>query len=340
MPAILAANARNRPARRGVHGAMKRTAPGIILLLLLAACAAPGGAAPSSSSSGDPSAPASGNGGSGDVGHPTGATDAILVVDTAGGFAMPSMVATRVPQLAVYGDGRVIMQGAQTLEFPGPALPPLIERTMTEEGIQALLSAIEDTNLFTEDHAFTGAMAVVADAADTVFTLRTDDREVTVSIYGLGTLDPAMGVPPGVDQGEIQAHGILGRLNEALMTLDTWIPSDAWESEGWQPYQPDAFRLYVRDVTGEPMDGELQGQVREWPTDDDPAAFGEEVALFGDGSRCGVVDGEAGTTWLAELSASNQNTQWTDDGERRFSVLPRPLLPHDEHTCPELAPAG
>lgn len=321
---------------------MKRTAPGIALLLLLAACAAPGGAAPSSSSSADPSVPASEGGGGDDVGHPTGATDAILVVDTAGGFAMPSMVATRVPMLAVYGDGRVIMQGMQTLEFPGPALPPLIERTMTEDGIQALLSAIEETNLFTEDHAFTGAMAVVADAADTVFTLRTDDREVTVSIYGLGTLDPAMGIPPGVDQGEIQAHGILGRLNDALMTLDTWIPSDAWESEGWQPYEPEAFRLYVRDVTGQPMDGggDLQGQVREWPTDDDPAAFGEEVPLFGDGSRCGVVDGEAGQLWLAELSVANQNTQWTDDGERRFSVLPRPLLPHDEHTCPELVPAG
>ena len=43
----------------------------------------------------------------------------------------------------------MIMQGAQTLEFPGPALPALIERTLTEEGIQAVLEAVEDTNLFT-----------------------------------------------------------------------------------------------------------------------------------------------------------------------------------------------
>lgn len=319
---------------------MKRTAPGLVLLLLLAACAAPGAAAPSSGTA-QPSAPSSEGGGGGDIAHPTGAADPILLVETAGGFAMPSMVAARVPQLAVYGDGRVIMQGVQTLEFPGPALPALIERTMTEDGIQALLAAIEDTNLFTEDHAFTGAMAVVADAADTVFTLRTDEGDITVSIYGLGTLDPAMGVPPGMDQSEIQAHGLLGRLNEALMTVDAWIGSEGWESEGWQPYQPDALRLYVRDVTGQPMDGgDLEGQVREWPTDDDPAAFGEEVALFGDGSRCGVVDGDAGQVWLQELWASNQNTQWTDDGERRFSVLARPLLPHDEHTCPELVPAA
>jgi len=29
-------------------------------------------------------------------------------------------------------------------------------------------------------------------------------------------------------------------------------------------------------------------------------------------------------------------TRWTDDGERRFSIAARPLLPHDEAICPEL----
>ena len=33
---------------------------------------------------------------------------------------MPQMIATRVPTFALYGDGRVIVQGLQTLEFPGP----------------------------------------------------------------------------------------------------------------------------------------------------------------------------------------------------------------------------
>ena len=72
---------------------------------------------------------------------------------------------------------------------------------------------------------------------------------------------------------------LLSQLRDALMTIDTSVPGDAWEAEGWQPYTPTAFRLYVRDVTGEPIEGgELPGVVREWPTDDDPAAFGEEVA--------------------------------------------------------------
>ena len=41
-------------------------------------------------------------------------------------------------------------------------------------------------------------------------------------------------------------------------------------------------------------------------------------------------------TWLAELEAARQNTLWTDDGERRFSVQARPLLPGEEALCPEL----
>ena len=80
--------------------------------------------------------------------------------------------------------------------------------------------------------------------------------------------------------------------------------------------------------------------VRQWPTEDDPAAFGDEVPQFGDGTRCGVVEGDAGAAWLADLSASNQQTVWTSDGENRFTVLPRPLLPGDEASCEQEIVSG
>ena len=249
--------------------------------------------------------------------------------------------ATRLPSFVLLGDGRVIMQGAQTLEFPGPAYPPLIERTLTEDGIQAVLGAVEETNLFTSDLELRGAQNVVADAADTLFTVKAGGLDVTVSIYGLGALLPDAEPMPGMSSDEIEAHRILGRLNDGLMTLDTWLPGDAWEAEGWKPYEPAAFRLYVRDVSGEPMEGgDLPEQVREWPTDDDPAAFGVEEAFFADGTRCGTVDGELGVTWFRELREANQMTTWTDDGDRRFSVLARPVLPHEDPACPKLGAAG
>jgi hypothetical protein len=328
---ILARIQRNRRDADGVHAGMKRIMPGIAALLVLAACAAPGGA-PGSSSSGAPSASPPSQGA---IEHPTG-DEPVLVIEDVGGFAMVDMIATRLPSFVMLGDGRVIMQGMQTLEFPGPALPALQERTLTEDGIQQVLEAIEQTNLFATDLELRGAQAMVADATDTVFHLDADGRQVTVSVYALGLLDPSMELPQGVTASELEAHRLLSQLRDSLMAIDTSVSADGWEAEGWQPYRPDAFRLYVRDVTGEPVDADLPGQVREWPTDDDPATVGEEQPTFGNGTRCLVVEGEAAATWRAELEAANQNTQWTDDGDRRFTVLARPLLPGEEAACPDV----
>ena len=306
------------------------------MLLVLTACAAGGGGGSPDASEPAASPAASGQGGGGGtdgIEHPTG-SEAVLVVENTGGFVPVQFMATQLPTFVLLGDGRVIVQGMQTLQFPGPALTPLMERTLTEEGIQEVLRGVEETNLFTTDLELNGAQNVVADASNTVFTVNAGGSVATVSVYGLGLLLPDMEPPPGMASGEIQAHEILTQLNNALLTLETWLPADAWEAEGWQPYEPEAFRLYVRDVTGEPVEGDLPEQVREWPTDDDPAAFGEIEEFFGDGTRCGVVDGELGATWLEELNAATQMTLWTTDGENRFSVLARPVLPHEESACP------
>lgn len=308
---------------------MKRTLPSILVMLfILAACAGPSGSGGGSDGSDEAETDA--------IEHPTG-SDPILIVDSSGGFVPVQFMATRLPTFVLLGDGRVIVQGAQTLEFPGPALPALMERTLTEEGIQRVLRAVEDTNLFTTDLELNGAQNVVADAANTLFILDAGGRQVTVSIYGLGALLPGEQPPTGISSSEVEAHRILGQLNDALTTLDSWIPADAWEATGWQPYEAEAFRLYVRDVTGEPRDGgDLPEQVREWPTDDDPAAFGEIVDLFADGTRCGAVEGEDGAVWLDELNAANQMTLWSTDGQNRFSVTARPVLPHEDPACPDL----
>jgi len=304
---------------------MKYTLPGLfVLLLVLSGCAVPG-ETPGDSASGEPGA----------IEHPTG-SDPILVVRYEGGMIPIQFQVRDVPTLVLLGDGRVIVQGAQTLEFPGPALPALIERTLTEEGIQLVLDAIEETNLFTTDLDLRGAQNQISDASDTIFALNAGDNEVVVRVFALGMLDPSMGTPPGMSSSEMEAYQALTELNDALTTLDTWLPADAWEAEGWQPYEAQAFRLYVADVTGQPIEGgDLPGQIREWPTDDDPAAFGDVQEGFGDGTRCGVVTGDAGATWLAELNAANQNTLWTTDGDNRFRVQARPLLPHDEAICPD-----
>ena len=323
---------------------MERTAPALfVLLLVLVACGAAGGGGSGTSS---PSAPASeapptqddgGEGGNdGQIDHPEG-SEAVLTITWAGGMLHESMTVTQVPPLVITGDGRVVMQGMQTLEFPGPALPALIERRLTEEGLQQILRSLEQTNLFTGDLELRGMNGMVADANDTIFTVHAAGLESVVTVYAISMLSPDMEPPPGMGSDELEAYRVLSALHDGLMTLDTWLPADAWATDAWVPYQPEALRLYVRDVTGQPIEGgELPGQLREWPTDDDPAAFGEEIVSFGDGTRCGVAVGDLGATWLAELTEANQNTLWTDGGDRRFSIGVRPLLPHEEPVCPEV----
>src|SRR5262245_4110630 len=187
---IVAGTRGNRHGTVGVHAAMRRTVPGFfaVLTVLLAACATSGGSPGASATDGGDGSelpsPSEGGGGTGAIEHPTGADEPILIVEETGGLAMPGMIATQVPTFALYGDGRAIVQGFQTLEFPGPALPALQERTMNEDGIQAVLEAVEDTNLFTADLRLDGAMQVCADCTETVFRLDANGDEVTVSVFG------------------------------------------------------------------------------------------------------------------------------------------------------------
>lgn len=299
----------------------------VLASLVLAAC---GGAAGSPDGSGSPN-------GEGDaIDHPAG--DALVFsIENAGGFVLPEFLATQVPSVAILGDGRVITMGAQTLIFPGPALPPLQVRRLTEDGLQVVLAEIIATNLFANDVELRGAQGFVADAPDTVFTLHAGDREVTVVVYALGFLDPNAQAP-GMTQAEIAAHQVLQRMNDRLTQLDAWLPASAWADAAWQPYEPEAFRLYVRDATADPPEaGGIPQETRAWPLPGDPAAFGEPQPFFGNGTRCGVVTDTEAATWLTELPAANQLSRWSADGNLLYAVAPRPLLPYEEPSCPELA---
>jgi hypothetical protein len=317
---------------------MRRTVAGLfVVLLVLAACAAPGGSpAPSidpsseASSGTSPSPPPPSAGSGGTVDHPTG-SEAVIAITQTGGMLPVHMQAAMPPTFVLTGDGRVIVQGMQTLEFPGPMLPPLQERRLTEEGVQTILASLEETGLFAGDLELRGMQNMFTDASDTVFTVNAGGRTSVVSVYAIGQLLPDMPPPPGVDEAELEAYAVLSTLHDGLLTLDTWLPPEAWATDTWVPFEPDAMRLYVRDVTDEPVD-DLPGQERSWPTDEDPAAFGEELPAFGDGTRCAAVEGEDAALWFTELSNANENTIWTSD-DRRYAIDARPLMPHEPVTC-------
>jgi len=267
------------------------------------------------------------------ISHPAG--DALVLrLATAGGFVPADYLFASIPGFTLTGDGRVIMVGAQDLIYPGPALPALNVRRLTDEGIQLVLREAVGSGQLDDDADWLGANRFVADAPDSVFTLHADGREVSVRVYALGILDPERPSDwPQVSADELAAHRSLRALSDRLMTLDAWLPSDAWADPAWQPYEAAAIRLLVRDADGEaPNPDGPPFQELPWPVTGDPATFGDPAAWAED-ARCGVVAGADSGAWYAALADANQLTRWTSGGHR-YALTIRPLLPDEAQTCP------
>ena len=282
------------------------------LSLLLAACAAGAGGSP------EP------------VQHPAG-DKLVLRVAFQGGFVAPQALLTRFPTFSLFGDGRVIIEGAQTEIYPGPALAPVIVRRLSEAGVQALLSEVLGTGAFATSGEFRGAQNFIADAADTVFTLHANGQEVTVVVYALNEFDTT-GNTSSVSSEEIATYRTLSRLNERLSTLEQWLPASDWADPGWTPFAPGALRLIVRDASDDqPDESGIANQLLPWPASSEPATFGAATTI--QGFRCGVVSGDEAAAWNAALGTANQLTRFVRD-DLRYEVIARQLLPDEPLECP------
>ena len=245
---------------------------------------------------------------------------------------MPNTHLVSLPNFLMTGDGRVIVPGAQIDIYPGPALPAVMVRQLSEDGVQAVLREVLDSHQFEFSTEWTGASASVADAADTVFTLHAAGREVVVRVYALGTLD-ADALPPGVTNSERAAHRALAALEQRLATIGQLAAGR---------------RLARRRVAAVPAGARCAcWSAMRTTTSRTPAAFraprcagpSPEIqrhsaqATSLDGYRCGVVAGADAQAWWDALRDANQLTRWVGGGHR-YEVTPRPLLPGEAQECP------
>jgi hypothetical protein len=284
------------------------------MAMVLAGCAGPGGRV----------TPDAG------IPHPQG-DELVLRVEHRGGFVPAEYHLVRVPSFTLLGDGRVILTGAVPAIFPGPLLPPLLERRLTEAGMQAVLRAALESGQLDADADWRGAASFVADASDEVFILNADGRRVTVSVYALGIAD---GGEWNLPQKERAAHAALAELSRKLHSLETWLPADAWADEEWRTFEADAIRLVVRNADGDqPGTDGLPFRIEPWPLPGDPVGFGEKAGT--DSWRCGVVNGPQAEAWYAALQGADQLTRWIGAGHR-YQVLARPLLPDEPLDCAPL----
>ena len=291
--------------RAGRPAAMRRIV--ILIAVALTACAGPGAS-------------------TGPADHPTG-NDLILRVAYSGGFAGPAFDYLNFPPFSLIGDGRVIVPGAQDAIFPSPALPAVNERRLTEAGIQAVLKEVANTDLFAGSASYGGAHACVMDASDTIFTLHGFGREVTVKVYGLGTIDSTSGCP-GFGSAELAVHRTLLQLLQRLVTLEQWPPASSWADAASHPYRPAALRLLVRAA-----DADSSNPVVDWPDTSDPASIGQPGPA--EGQRCDVVSGQRADHWYTTLAAATQATRFVQGGHR-YQVSVRLMLPDEPPECPKL----
>jgi hypothetical protein len=282
-----------------------RPAAASILLILLMSCA---------------DAPADPGAGSG-IDHSTEGHDVLVRVAFEGGFVPLEWTYRSLPSFSLYGDGTLVLPGAQIELYPGPALPSISTRTVTEEGIQTTLEEALGSIQGVPDEMLDMGSVGLADVPTTVITIRAGDVDRTIKVYGLSELTER---PQHMSAEEFQARGQLQQLVTKLEGLATWLPDGSLGTE--TSYEGSAARLFVSEY----RKGDLPQEPITWPLQEDLHRFGDG-AIGSETYRCGIVEGAEWTTLREAASLANELTPWSESGAR-FSILFRPLLP-DERGC-------
>ncbi|CUU55902.1 hypothetical protein Ga0074812_106157 [Parafrankia irregularis] len=298
----------------------------------------------------------------------TGATtgldaDAVAVrVDWIGGFVTAQMLATRLPLVAIYHDGRVLTEGPVAAVWPGPALPNLQLRRISAADVQKLVDHAVAAGVGTEPDF---GQPPIADAPSTRFTVRTAGGVRTMEVTALTEAD-GTGLTAAQQSARKAAQRLYTELTDLPATLGTGAVSEPEE------YSPTAIAAFAEPwaancpapssdgsapsgsapsastpsdgapagsmPAGDPPDlcgggGGLSREARPWPG---PPLPGEPYGA-GLGLSCVTSSGGDATKVLAAARTADAITPWTSEGAT-WRLTFRPLLP-DESSCADL-PAG
>lgn len=239
-----------------------------------------------------------------------------LQIQTAGGFLPPGADITAVPQFTLTADGRVVTSGPQIAIYPGPSMPNMLQRTISDAGVAALEAEARAAGLFGPDAHYENPM--VADAGTTYFVVDDNGTRHQISAYALGDFDDS-----AAPEGDRAARKKLADFLTKVQDLEGWLPSGALGTE--EAYDFTAMRVVVQPATDDPND-DMTPSRQDWPLGS-LASFGTESGPI----RCGVVSGGDLDTLLPKAREANQLTLWKSDGTT-YTLSYRPQLP-DETGC-------
>lgn len=266
---------------------------------------------------------------------PAAAGPTILVrVEYVGGFVTPESALTRTPVYQLTDDGVEVAQGVQILIYPPPALPALSAATLTEAGIDAVLSAARTAGLAGEDARYVNE--VVTDLPSHVITVTVDGRTTVTTTYGLDQLDPTV-------TGDLAAAR--DRIAVFLATVTNppslrpngqlAAPESGYVFERLQfsaipvavfPAAANVDPLAVQDDSARAVTWPLATRIAALGIPLEEAVGGEGYAGIFPGARVATISGTDLAAVLPHAEGANQLTRWVSDGAD-WIVLLRPLLP-------------
>jgi hypothetical protein len=234
------------------------------------------------------------------IDHPTGADEVVVRIAYEGGFVPVDIAFLNLPALLVTGDGRAIVQGPVPEIYPGPLLPNMQSRTVTEAGIQDLL-ALADAHGLLADVEYTNPTNI-ADAPDTVVEISANGKTFLHRAYALG-----------IDNEADPARASLADF--VTQVTGDWLYGDNPELGSEEAFTSDTFLIRASEVGD--YTGDIEPTVVDWPAE-------ASVRLADAGECAEVPTAEVG----ALFADANQLTFFAESGIT-YQVTVKPQLPGD-----------
>ncbi len=300
-----------------------------MLAVVLAACGAPGGPS-TGASQGTSAVPSPGV-------SPSSAAVPSTTPD-AGSYWLRATYTQALPPLSLFGgqsyavitgDGRSITQLALPTVYPGPLLPNLQARQLTDAGHKAIVAAARDLGLLGGTTDFdTGPM--LAGGVSGRIEMTVDGRRITLT-GNPNALMECVAAPCEPPPGSAAAFAEFWR---RLGDLPSWLAGEVGPESA---YEAPAYAILVGPAPEQ--DPGFSQPPMDWPLDQPLALYGGPVA--GGSHRCGTASGEDAVTLRPALEAANQLTQWVQDPttSATFGLTVRPMVPGEDICRETFGPA-
>ncbi|MEO5966521.1 MAG: hypothetical protein ABIR11_13740 [Candidatus Limnocylindrales bacterium] len=233
------------------------------------------------------------------------------------------------PAAVITGDGVYVTAGPIPAIFPGPVMPNLVGRRISDTGRARIIDEARRLGLLAGQTDFTGGAAVPGAMM----------ARIELSVGGAPVVltgDPNAQVqcittpcdaPPGTPAA-------FAALWSTLAFPDAWLGRDLGP-EG--PFVAGAYALLI-GAAPVPQAG-LGARLMDWPLDVPLATFGVPVASGT--ARCGIASGADADVIRPSLERADQLTQWVQDPttSATFGITIRPIIA-GEDPCAEAFGGG